>query len=1037
MRIVHLSDIHLQPKGADSSQQKVINALCRDLTTISHDKIIDLVVFSGDIAYRGNTTQEFVENANENFFKAIRSSISRPVPIVLCPGNHDVNLGARDDIFDPIFEAVDSPAAADNTFEKISKRGVTGLFDHMAGYISLAKKLSASAYSTNPFYYTESIEVDGVKFGIVSINSTWLTKGGGHGDYGQLFVSERQIDLALSEVQDCAIKIAVMHHTLKWLHPSEGSVIQRLLATNFHAVLCGHNHENNASGIVGNIGSIFISNTGCIYETREYFNGYSVLDLDLERQRWIVSAREYFYQRDEFSSSPRFAENGTCEYSLKSDPGANIVVIPSAVITEIQDRASSKLLSYTASEVAPKQVGAMFVEPPLATVDEKQFQNANGDESKYISLAELARTTENLLIAGKRESGKTLLLHEIAANRFMDFAPDARIGIVVDLGTVSKFTEAAVLEQLVEGTGGELRRRDIVDLLQHGRALVCIDNVHIHHEKHLSLIRGFFKKYNNVRYLLGVPEEFHTALSVADKIPDMGMPVRRIFIHSFRRRQIREMVKRWFGEDHLLTGVKFELVNQLLSQLNVPATPFLVSVLLWVIEQRPQASPVNQAAAIEVLIEGLLEKLKESKSRVGFDSTIQMHFLSDLAVHLDSIGAEWLAALEFDAFVVDYFKRKGLQVSTVGFAEELQRKGLLYSTSERVTFKFDCFRAYFLAKRFAESPTLWQKALTTEQIHRYTTEIDLFTGLYRDKRDVLESSLALCRQLFVETALDVDLNATDSFSSVPQIINNAGLDSLEQDLLISDYDESHREARLDEIERPSSASLDHENSRKRNQFERSSDELLFVAALRTLSIVTRNSELVDDVGLKQNALSTAIEYWAKFLISALDIVMKADFEEIDLGSLLPKAVSPDKARNTLVLLLPQAIIAMMSECLSTPKLQVFLEKEVVAKEAIIACFAALLSLDSNERNAPKMVKDVLQRFGRNKLIVQVVFFKLLSVYYWNNLTPSQVVSVRECLAEAFSIFRDAPAKQKATTKTMFLANLDRQKAIAGIKMANE
>lgn len=1033
MRIIHISDLHLPAKDTTTDQEKVISALCRDIKIVNEKSSVDVVVFSGDIAAKGQTSPSFINAACEKVFDPIKAILKPGVPIVLCPGNHDVNLKDRDDLYSPIFSAISSPSIANSTFEKISKNS-KGFLDHMAGYISLAKKVNPQSYSTNPFFYTEKLEVAGLSVGIASLNSAWLTKGGGHSDYGSLFLAERQIDSALAEISECTIKIAVMHHTLKWLHPSEGGLVQRLLSSNFHAILCGHNHENNASGISANIGSIFVSNTGCIYESREYFNGYSILNLDFENSKWVVEAREYYYQRDEFSVSSRFAESGLCEFTFKSDPGTNLVVIPSAVITEIQDRASLKLLSFSASDVAPKQIGAMFVEPPIATVDEKQFlSDKNSSDTKYTSLSELARLEESILITGKRESGKTLLLHEIAANRFMEFSPSARLGVVADFSILSKLTEATILEQLVEATGNELRKRDIIDLLDHGRILVCIDNVHIHNSAQLSLIKSFCSKYKNVRYLIGVPEEFYDPMNVSELTPDIGVSIKRVFIHSFRRREVKEMVKRWFGEDSAAANLKLDQINRLLARLNVPTTPFLVSVLLWVIEQRPGSTPVNQAAAIEVLIEGLLDKLKESKSRGNFDSNIQMHFLSDLAVHLDSRACEWMTGLDFDEFVVNYFKRKGLNVSTAGFADELIRKGLIYSGGDLVMFKFDCFRAYFLAKRFAELPALWQKALTIEEVHRYNAEIDLFTGLYRDRRDVLVASLELCKQIFLKSNLDTNLRAIDQFNSIPVFANPANLKSLETDLLTDDYSEARREERLDQIERPSNASVDHATSRKRDQFERSSDELLFVAALRTLSVVVRNSELVDDVNLKQTALSTALEYWSKFLISALKVIQDSDLQEVRIPGLFPPGLSEERLRQGLFLMLPQAIISMMSECLATAKLQVFLQKASLEKDAIIPCLASLMSLESGDQNAAAMVKNVLQRFGDNRFIAQLIFFKVLIIYQLNNLTGSQATGVRSCLVDAFKALRGGPSGQSASEATKFLENIDRSRSLSEMK----
>jgi len=1025
MRVIHLSDIH--HAIGDSGQEKVLSALCRDLATIAEEKHIDAVIFSGDLASKGKTDNATTDDIFSTIITPIRNAIPYSTEFVICPGNHDVNLSARDQIYNPIFDKINSPGDASKLIEKVHAKSGE-IWAHMDGYIRLAKKISPDAYDTNPIYRTIKLKHGNVTIGIASLNSTWLTRGGGNADYGKLFIGERQIDLALKEISGCEIKLAVMHHTLNWLHPQEVNVVQRVLAANFHAVLCGHNHENTASSIVSNIGALFVSNTGCLYQTHEYFNGYSILDCDLENRKWVVNAREYFYQREAFDISSRFSEGGISEYDMKNAPGTNVIVIPASVISEVQERASSVLLSYAASDIAPKQVGAMFVDPLLSKVSEKQLTAATSREktADYLTLSQLANSNDSLLIVGKREAGKTVLLHQIAANRFIEFKSNARIGLVIDLTTVAKLTEAALLEQLVEATGGELRRRDIVELLKGGRILVCIDNLQIHADRQITLVREFCEKYPSARYIVAASEEFFDSININDAVPIFGIPFQRVFIHSFRRKQIREMARKWFGDSSLHTNIKFELVNQLLVRLNVPTTPFLVSVLLWVLEQRPNASPVNQAAAIEVLIDGLLEKFKESKSRMGFDSNIQRHFLSDFSEHLDSIEAEWIAAIDFDYFVVAYFKRKGLQVSTSGFAEELLRKGLLYSTADRVAFKFDCFRAYFLAQRFVDTPTLWQKALSESGINRYATEIDLFTGLHRNRRDVLETSFNVCKDLFEKSGFDIQLNKIEELSKHTLLITDVGLDSLESDILGVAYDSDKREDRLSEMEQPSPVSVDHEKSRRRNQFGPSSDQSSFIASLRILSIVVRNSELVDDVNLKRESLSLAIEYWAKILVSALEMVSTVDIDTDEFKTILMLKGNEETVRQLMRLIIPQALVSMMSECLSTPKLQPFLAEIGSVDEPIVSCLASLAALDGGEKEGAAMVRAVLQKYGKNGLIAQIVFFKLMSIYFLKYMDGGQISGIRDCLAEAFAVFRGASARVKAGAKAKFLETLDRK-----------
>lgn len=1030
MRIIHLSDLHYN--HLDTSQPKVIRALCEDLKSVALWQEVNLIVFSGDIARRGMTDKITVKQIHENVILPILACFPIVPKIMFCPGNHDVDLKARDEMYAPIFDNISSPQAANKLVEKDPAK-LEDLLAHLDGYKSLVHYSSPTAYVTNPFFYTTKLEVNGIAVGIVSLNSAWMSKGGGNADYGNLFIGERQIDLALKEVGDCAIKIAVMHHSLNWLNPQEGNIAQRMLATNFQAVFCGHNHETNAASMFWNLGSVFISNTGCLYETREYFNGYSIVDLDLIQEKWIVSAREYFYQRETFDISPRFSESGVSEFPMRSRPGDNLIVISSNVISEVQERASAKLLSFTASDIAPRQIGAMFVEPLMADVSEKQFVAAEGKALSYTTLSQLALLQESLVIVGKKETGKTLLLHHVAANRFIEFHSKARIGLVVDLSLLARNTEAAILAQLGESTGGEMRRRDIIKLLTDGHILVCVDNFHVHSPVQTAFLKGFCQKYPNSRYIIVAPEEFYENINGSSNVPDIGIPVQQVYIHSFRRKQIREMVGKWFGDSTEIRETRLNSVNQLLSRLNVPATPFLISVLLWVLEQRPNASPENQAAAVEVLIDGLLEKFQESKSRLSFDSNIQRHFLSDLAVNLDSEGVEWISRISFDAFVVNYFMRKGLTVSTHGFADELLRKGLLYGTTDRIAFKFDCFRAYFLALRFVENPSLWRKALSKEQVHRYSGEIDYFTGLHRDRKDVLETAIALCTELFPASGFTPPADALNTLSEGAILISNAKLNNLEQKLLEKPYDSNEREERLTDLEQPSHASVDHDESRKRQLVGGDSNQLVFMAALRALSIVVRNSELVDDVKLKQQGVELALTSWANIALSTTSLLEKADLSDFKLPANFKSSKSEAGLRQALLLMFPQAMLHLMIEVFATPKIESFLMNVGAKFPPLTQCFAALMAFDGGSKFGVAMVKEILKEHGNKKFIVQVVFFKLLGSYYFQSLDGAQVTGIRECLADAFMIFRGGNGREQSATRNLFLQNLDKAGLVQEIK----
>lgn len=361
-RIIHISDLHFEES---LHQPRVISALCSDIERSSRETSIGTIVFSGDVAAKGNTKKENVEKIVAQFISRIRNAAGPEVPVLICPGNHDIDLKNRLEVFTPIFLGVTSPTKANAIVKEATLPAAKPLWAHLDGFRELASTVDKEAFNTHPLFYTKKITSNGVSIGFACLNSAWMTKGGGNADYGQLYVGEYILDLARKELEGVDIRIAVMHHPLDWLAPEEKAVIQRYLTLNFHGYLCGHKHDNNADTLKSNIGSLFTSNTGCIYHSNEYYNGYSLIDVDLGNSKWILNAREYYFQREVFDVATRFSPDGRWESPFGATWNSIQISIPGEVTRAVHERANSLLLSYSASDIAPKSIGALFVEPPL------------------------------------------------------------------------------------------------------------------------------------------------------------------------------------------------------------------------------------------------------------------------------------------------------------------------------------------------------------------------------------------------------------------------------------------------------------------------------------------------------------------------------------------------------------------------------------------------------------------------------------------------------------------------------------------------
>ncbi|MCU9531121.1 metallophosphoesterase [Pseudomonas mosselii] len=1024
MRFLHISDLHITHS---SDHSRTVEALCSDIKKANTAKEVNAIFCTGDIANRGDTSPEAIE-LQASILKKITES-APGATFICCPGNHDINLKIRDEIYSPIFTSIKSPDEANKLVEKLIQKGRSDIWSHLDGYIELSRKISPHSYSNNILFTTKTLELNGISVGIASLNSTWRTFGGGAKDQNNLYVGERQVELALEEIKSCDLKIALMHHTLDWLAQDEKGRIQRVLADNFDAMLCGHNHKNNATNNISTLGSLLISNTGCIYETREHYNGYSILDIDTTKKECRIEAREYYHERNSFDLSPRFSEGGAYIFSLQKNNNTPRTSISNTAINAALEKANSKLLSFSASDIAPKHLSSIFVEPPLARKSEKnlvaQKNVKKRNENEFVNLNSLSQEKIDILFVGKRESGKSTLLNHIAVNMFMEFHGNARIGLLIDLSTLSKLTTASILTQAIEFLDNEITKKDLISLLENGEALVILDSFNIHNPQHRRVVEELREKYPQPRYVLATNEEVQDDLSLGN-LPELKNNPTTIYIHSFKRKQTKELVSKWFGDHEQHSEEKFTLIKKLLQRLNVPETPFLVSVLLWVLEQQPSAKLINQASAIEALIFGLLEKFTESKSRSNYDSNIQSHFLTELATTMDEDNIECIDSNDFELFVSSYFKKRGLAVPSRGFTDELLRKGLLYESNQKITFKFDCFRAFFLANKLAENNEILKKILTPERIAKYTTELDLLTGLHRDRKEILTLAKNCCAHLLPASEFEVELSLFEAHGKVKGIFNQEEtLTKIEDDILNSTLDENDRARYIEDAEVPSKASVDHDHARARQATTPLSNQMHFIGALKVYSNILRNSELIDDVDLKKTCLNDVLTLWAKIIVSTTDFLNNTSLE--DLPEEFPArfgALNAEQFRDFVRLMMPQLVSSLMAESLATPKLESFIIEETSNESQCIRFLATMLSIENLNKQSIQATQKLLKENGSNNIVLQAVFIRLLTLYYFEAPTTS-LAALKECIGDAFSALRGGTTSQERTIiKGKFLQHID-------------
>jgi predicted MPP superfamily phosphohydrolase len=1046
MKILHLSDLHLDSKHL-LQQRVVLKALFADIQrTVTEQGPYDLAFFTGDLIAKGNYSAENAAAAIDEFLlPLLHAAELNPERLFLVPGNHDVDLKSQSRM---LASAQKSLATDEQVAEYLSEAMKAKVETGLEGFNAIAARLGSRDSETviqNNHYSAYIVDVSGVKVGIAAFNTAWHATGAPlDGDYGRLWVSRMQLDEVVAALASADVRVALMHHSVSWLCPKDSANTHRQLLIHFDAVFHGHNHEPQATGMVGASNSYFVSNAGCLYQSRDYFNGYCSVTYSAAEKAWRARAREYFETRQAFDVAPRFGPGGEATFHrVGAATGETLVVTPSHEYTDsVHERLNSRLLPALVSDVAPKGLKSIFVEPLLSRISQRMLKAKTNESggSIFVTLRAALQEHKHIVFLGSKDSGKTTILHRICQQ-------------AVDLGTpglpafaacvnldVAGETQASLVEAIVSFGGNAYRKAEVLRLLKRGDFVVCFDNLNERNVRQLKSVREFCETFQGCRFFFSMFEDIDYSLS-AEQVPKLTPSADVLYVHPFGRKETRLLTQNWFGESEEACANKVDDVLSLLTRLHVPRTPFIISALLWIREKGTQFSPVNQAEILDALVDGVMEKLTETKDRSRIDSTIKRHFLASLAEHLHETGQKRIPALELERFTTTYFASRGLPAPTAPFLQELKAKGILFDANGDVAFMFEAIRAFFLSIRLHENPALLEKALSKEAFLELGEELDYYTGRHRDRTDVLRRSIDIVREFEADAQLDVRLSDFDlirhdgraaepgSERKLREATSRRPTAKQRQDLLES-VDDSF-------TAQPMSVS----ESRPKYQ---ETGIGRYLEALRIGSSILRNSELIGDVPLKQSSYSVFADGWCRILIGVTNAIEGPEsgsnhiLEPIDqkrkdpilrlLEGMLP-AGSPGMARQLKKLIVPNVVVSLALESIGTPKLQKIMEAHNhPGQETVQRLLDVFLMIDLRTPRWIEHFSAFLHENHKNRFVCELVFSKLFQIYMLGRIRPSEEDAIKGLLAQSITLMLgESRTSQVTRIRGNFLTNLSKKR----------
>ena len=734
INILHISDAHIQKKY-EVEIREIVKKLIVDVKKVQKEKgiSVDLVCFTGDLIQRGDNAL-----IGENQWDLAKNILVQPIldelglsmeQFIYVAGNHEVDTSKIVPRLEKGLQ-ITSLQEINETLQDFD--------DSYKSRLSYLYEIVKDQYTDvilDKLGYVHKRQISGLNVGIACVDSAWRSSGKGPIEKGHLYVGLKQVKDLFYHIEDCDIKICMMHHPLDWLEDCETKEIERELAK-FDVVLRGHVHENDLNQIIRNNIKTVYATAGKLYpldyaegRVMDGYNGYSIINVNYDTRKCNVYVRSYFGQRrQEFDTGINICPNGEETYDLcsKDSEWELEYDIVKGINNYFCNMSEKYAMIKEVDAQSPKDEVQILIEPVLSEKSEYVKENANNKKDNQINIKKIIDSDEDIVLIGKKECGKTTLLQQIALKYIEEYENKKRLPIYINMKYLPKGSKK-LLNQAIrfisDNTLDEtsISKQQIKQLLVEKKIVFLVDNVNINDANHTMWLIEFIKQYGGNRFILTAEEEFFQSLDIKD-IPEYGKDFKEIYIQYMGKKQIRAMVTKWAkGKEGVLDLNIEETVNRIDSycnQINFAKTPFNIAVFMVLWDNDNNFIPVNEGIVMENYLEIVLEKLSPKESyRYSYSFKLKQDFLSHIAYKMYEKDEYYFTYDEFGIIVNEYHKRKGYNLAESRFNLVFFEKNILSYSGEYIVFSHTSFLEYFLAlyavnnKSFLDEITSYKKRI--------------------------------------------------------------------------------------------------------------------------------------------------------------------------------------------------------------------------------------------------------------------------------------------------------------------------------------
>ncbi|MGH0973251.1 metallophosphoesterase [Bacillus paranthracis] len=993
MRAIHLSDFHISKENLSELKNYILNPLINDLKDLHSQKEIDFIFFTGDLIDKGGASFESIAEAFKAFEVEVIDYITSELGIpkerfIINPGNHDILRTADDSIQELGLKSYFKDLNAINDFMK-NKEQYSNSTKRIHAYNKFEEELYKNSLNTNINYFetVHKYTIGGCKIGITSLNSSWRCYD--NEDSGNLLISEKQIMDSVGMIEDCDVKVALIHHPIKDLSTVEQKLIKSRLNSSFDLLLFGHVHNTDTyqfSDMTGtSINSVSPSAwTENRYNTDyEYLNGYVLIDYEYAncctftyrcysniKNAFITNTQLGMEEGKSFFSCP----NKTALESLKKKE--KIIQRLDAVYTET---VNEHLLTYNTDTIAPKKLNDLFVMPKIVQKNEDFVEeDVSRVSDKNFSMQDICKSKENIMLVGVKEAGKTILLDKIMIEYLNNFSFHEKIPVYLDFEEINGSSIDTLIARFTTTSIREIRDEtfNINDIV------LLIDNIQFEnkHSSSLNKLTRFILNNSNVRIITTCTSNGEGELPLSAIGNSILEHFCITYIKQFNTKDIQTLMSKWFIDRSEVTSKKEHLdkVISTFNALNIPRTPLAVSMFLWIIEKQENYSPVNNAQMLENFLERLFSK-SDTYEVYSADFTYKNKesLLTDIAYEMYSNKKirYRLSYGELRDYIEQNLKEKMFDFDADIILTHFLNKGVFTCEMEEsikyVRFKFSCFFQFYLMKSIDSNQEFKDYILTDRNYLNFIDELDYYTGLKMNQLELVEKIVNNMNEDYKDVKKKVTHLGIDTFFETKHtIVSKLTTEKVEGITLELKKNDDYYETKDRELENHTSRNIEvkPDSLNPVQQLERN-----WVLAAKML----KNSEEIRKKDFKVNALNDIVLCATLFATLYKVFLTKQRNEN-------KEQYMADEQNIVVYKLLPLIHQVILTQTIGTGKLLVALEniienEQFHNKSELEQFTYVFLYADLKGKNKFSYIDQLLSRHKMSYL-KDMVFFKVLEYY---------------------------------------------------------